>query len=62
MNIYSNFMPICEQVATRCATGHPQVVRVYPIVDGKPFPNTYWLTCNNLMGQISRLEISGVMK
>eukprot|EP00123_Amoebidium_parasiticum_P022305 comp84833_c0_seq1/m.48445 comp84833_c0_seq1/g.48445 ORF comp84833_c0_seq1/g.48445 comp84833_c0_seq1/m.48445 type:complete len:207 (-) comp84833_c0_seq1:95-715(-) len=50
------------EVASRCPSGHPQVVRVYPIVDGKPFPNLYWLCCPNINAQISRLEITGIMK
>jgi hypothetical protein len=43
-------------VETRCPIGHPQVIRVYPLIDGKPFPTLFWLSCPNLVAQISRLE------
>ncbi|MBI1729942.1 DUF501 domain-containing protein [Candidatus Acetothermia bacterium] len=43
-------------VETRCPAGHPQVIRVYPLIDGKPFPTLFWLSCPNLVAQISRLE------
>ena len=45
-----------------CPLGHPQVIRVYPLVDGKPFPTLFWLTCPTLIQQISRLEYQGVME
>lgn len=46
-------------VARRCSFGFPQVVRVHPVVDGKPFPTLYWLTCPWVSGEIDRIEASG---
>jgi len=46
-------------VPRRCAYGFPQVVRVHPLVDGKPFPTLYWLTCPFLCRRIDHLEASG---
>ena len=43
-------------VERRCPAGHPQVVRVYPLIEGKPFPTLFWLTCPEVVKQISRLE------
>jgi len=45
-----------------CPAGHPQVIRVYPLIDEKPFPTLFWLTCPNLVKQISRLEHLGVIE
>ena len=44
-----------------CPVGHPQVIRVYPLLDEKPFPTLFWLTCPALVQQISRLEHRGVI-
>ena len=49
-------------VARRCRYGYPQVVIVYPLVEGKPFPSTYWLTCPFLCKAIDRLEAQGWIK
>ena len=46
-------------IERRCSAGHPQVIRVYPLLDGKPFPTLYWLTCPSLIKQIARLEHQG---
>jgi hypothetical protein len=46
-------------IARRCSYGFPQVVRVHPVVEGKPFPTLYWLTCPWLCGAIDRLEAAG---
>jgi hypothetical protein len=46
-------------IARRCARGHPQVLRVPPVVDGKPFPTLYWLTCPFLCRAASELEALG---
>jgi len=46
-------------VARRCRHGYPQVVRVHPIIDGKPFPTLYWLTCPWLRKAVDRLEAGG---
>ncbi len=43
-------------IARRCAHDHPQVLRVPPVVDGKPFPTLYWLTCPFLCRAVSELE------
>lgn len=45
-----------------CPTGHPQVIRVYPLVNGKPFPTLFWLSCPALVQQISRMEHQGVIE
>ena len=49
-------------VACRCPYGYPQVIRVAPIVAGRPFPTLYWLTCPFLRAAISRLEADGWVK
>ena len=46
-------------VARRCGYGYPQLLRVHPVVDGKPFPTLYWLTCPFLREAIDRLEADG---
>ena len=46
-------------VVRRCAYGYPVVVRVHPVVDGRPFPTLYWLTCPYLSTHIDRLESAG---
>ena len=48
-------------IATRCPHGYPQVIVVHPIVDGKPFPTTFWLTCPLLSKEIDRLEARGLI-
>lgn len=48
-----------KRVAYRCSYGFPVVVESYPILDGKPFPTIYWLTCPHLRYQISKLESNG---
>ena len=49
-------------VERRCPHGYPQVVRVYPLIDGKPFPTIFWLTCPFLVAAIDRLETGGEIK
>ena len=34
-----------EAVAAVDGNGTPLVLRMAPIVDGKPFPTLYWLSC-----------------
>ena len=46
-------------IARRCRYEYPQVVVVYPLVEGKPFPTTYWLTCPFLNEKIDHLEAKG---
>lgn len=48
-------------IAARCSYGHPQVIRVHPIVDGEPFPTLFWLTCPYLGRRIDRLEAEGLI-
>jgi len=45
-----------------CPAGHPQVIRVYPLIDGNPFPTLFWLTCPELIKQLTRLEYEGVIE
>lgn len=42
--------------------GWPRVVRVSPIVAGKPFPSHYWLTCQILKKEIDHIEAKGWVK
>lgn len=49
-------------IARRTKSGHPQVLRVPPVVEGKPFPSLYWLCCPLLKKQIDHLEARGVIK
>lgn len=50
-------------VESRCRWGHPVVVSVDPVVDGRsgrePFPTRFWLTCPLLVAQVSRIESAG---
>ncbi len=50
-------------VEARCPEGHPQVIKVYPLLrDGdtaEPFPTLFWLTCPKLIEQIAALEHHG---
>ncbi len=48
-------------IALRCPYGYPQVIVVHPIVDGKPFPTMFWLTCPLLSKEIDRLEAGGMI-
>jgi hypothetical protein len=46
-------------VALRCPHGFPRVLRVPPVVDGKPFPTLYWLSCPLLCRAVGTLEAEG---
>ncbi len=50
-------------VERTCPTGHPAVVRCYPLrrVDGRlePFPTLFWLVCPSLADELSRIEAAG---
>jgi hypothetical protein len=46
-------------VPVRCSHGYPQVVEVRPVVDGRPFPTLYWLTCPFLNREVARWEAAG---
>ncbi len=49
-------------VASRCPSGHPNVVKTEPrLPDGTPFPTLYYVTCPRLTGAIGTLEASGLM-
>lgn len=49
-------------VASRCPSGHPNVVKTEPrLPDGTPFPTMFYLTCPRLSGAIGTLEASGLM-
>ncbi len=47
------------KVAKRCSFGFPVVVESSPMLNGKPFPTIYWLTCPFLIKAISVLESDG---
>jgi hypothetical protein len=50
------------EVAARCPSGHPAVVRTEPrLPDGTPFPTLFYITCPRLSGAIGTLEASGLM-
>jgi uncharacterized protein len=51
-----------EAIAAIDSEGTPLVLRMAPIVDGKPFPTLYWLCCERLKIEISRIEARGVIK
>ena len=46
-------------IEVRCPSGHPLVIRVHPLIDEKPFPTLFWLTCPSVIAQISRIEHLG---
>jgi hypothetical protein len=48
-------------IARRCVYGYPQVAIVYPIINGKPFPTLYWLTCPFLQQKVAALEAKGII-
>jgi len=52
-------------VAARCPTGHPSVIKCYPLRRNSqrlmPFPTLYWLTCRHLCAQLSHLERDGAI-
>ena len=47
------------KVVLLCKFGFPQVIKNSPVVGGKPFPTTFWLTCPYLVKEVSRLEEAG---
>lgn len=51
-----------EAVAATDGQGTPLVLRMAPIVDGKPFPTLYWLCSERLKVAISHLEAAGAIK
>ncbi|MEQ6890557.1 DUF501 domain-containing protein [Halomonas sp. CS7] len=51
-----------EALAATDGEGTPLVLRMAPIVDGKPFPTLYWLCSERLKIEISHIEAAGVIK
>ena len=51
-----------EAVAAVDGEGTPLVLRMAPIVDGKPFPTLFWLCDTRLKVELSRIEAVGVIK
>lgn len=51
-----------ETVAATDGEGTPLVLRMAPIVDGKPFPTLYWLSSERLKIELSHIEAAGVIK
>lgn len=50
------------EVAYRCPSGHPGVVKTLPrLPNGTPFPTVYYLTCPRAVSAVSTLEASGLM-
>jgi hypothetical protein len=52
-----------RSIEVRCPAGHPLVAKVYPILKNQdeltPFPTLFWLTCPEVVTQVSRLEANG---
>lgn len=49
------------RVVARCTFGHPTVIAVSPLIEGRvPFPTTFWLTCPRLVTGAHQLESAGV--
>lgn len=48
------------EVAYRCPDGTPGVLRVHPLLNGKPAPTLFWLTCKYLVNQVGALEVDKV--
>ena len=73
-NFHSVAKRCCDIKARACSENHPAAIRLYPIVDhtGKqkrkqrapfePFPTLYWLTCETLKKEVSKLEGEGRIK
>ncbi len=50
-----------EDVAKRDVQGVPMVVRVSPLVNGKPFPTLFWLIDQRLNYAIDQVEAGGLI-
>jgi len=46
-------------IVRRCRYGYPVLIQSCPVIDEKPFPTLYWLTCPYLVKAVSRLESQG---
>lgn len=49
-------------VPVMAADGQPVVVQMRALVEDRPFPTLYWLTCPRLCKQIGQLETQGWVK
>lgn len=49
-------------VALSTTAGVPLVLRMRPLVAGKPFPTLYWLSSRTLVAAVSRIETQGWVK
>lgn len=47
------------RVVSRCSYGSPVLIATAPLVDGRPFPTLYYLTCPHLVSAISAIESGG---
>ena len=50
------------KIISRNKYGKPSVILVSPLINEKPFPTIFWLTCPQLKKQISHLEKDGLIK
>jgi len=50
------------RVVKLCRHGFPQMIENPPLVDGKPMPTLFWLTCPFLVKEVSRLEEAGYIE
>ena len=50
-----------EQVAVSNVSGSPMVIRVASLVEGKPFPNLFWLIDAALVYKIDVVEAGGLI-
>jgi hypothetical protein len=51
-----------KEILVRDQFGDPRVVRVSPLVNGKPFGSFYWLSCPRLKKAIDHLEAGGLIQ
>ncbi len=47
------------RVVKICRWKKPQVIENPPLVEGRPFPTLFWLTCPHLVREVSKLEEKG---
>lgn len=50
------------KVIKLCKYGFPVVIKNPPVVNRKPFPTMYWLTCPYLVKKVSQLEERGLIE
>ena len=51
-----------KEILIRNKLGHPVVIRVGAINNGKPFPNMYWLSDRKICKEIDHIESRGFVK